>query len=71
MAKTWTDEWEDIADGEITDRRSIRILLIKKMKFMNFSRVLKMPSEFYFEIRYINFDEKLQSHLLSRRNAQQ
>jgi len=30
-----------------------------------------MPSEFYFEIRYINFDEKLQSHLLSRRNAQQ
>jgi len=43
----------------------------KKMKFMNFSRVLKMPSEFYFEIRYINFYEKLQSHLLSRRNAQQ
>ena len=54
----------ELADHKVhyyTDihRSKIRILWISILKkIMNFTEFKKMPSEFYFEIQYFNFDKK-------------
>ena len=53
-------------------RSRTRTLWIKKNKIHRFYSILKMPTEFYFEIQYLNFNWKITITLLhSHGNTQQ